>query len=413
MEATEPTIWGRLVAYMKGEVNTKTLEAYRRAGAGVYELIVNQENRRVDMKLNGKTPWTDDYTHKVQALCTWNAFVHQTLGDTFLDADYRADPTTVGYVPVITYKQALALYGAVEGWLGRARGAESNVEYKLDIPVPAGLPEWEEQENCPFPHIAAMVEALDTIHSHAGAALAVFEGDDAPADKAKDAAKLRQLFAEAKSKADYAKNLMGPGLNAELHETIERHAQQAIEAFYLLGQCLAMPELLEKGTTGFTPGSASRSAPSGGVSSNARPGEGFDPWCMTDPAQRERLKRDRNAVQALNDMWRYDPEPQKTLDIQRQIDGAFERGDIDYATKPNGMRIGHFQCTPYCPIYVVRRPVRIFGERLGPGQEFTIEIAADGVNIGHPFDREIVVGPFGPAPGLDYCDPNKPPPDDH
>ena len=57
-------------------------------------------------------------------------------------------------------------------------------------------------------------------------ARAVFEGDDCPADKTKDAAKLRQMFAEAKSKADYAKGLMGPGLSTELHETIERHRSE-------------------------------------------------------------------------------------------------------------------------------------------------------------------------------------------
>lgn len=412
MEATEPTMWGRLVATMKGEVNTKTLEAYRRAGHNVYDLIVSSERRRDDARLEGKTPWNDDPAHKIQALCTWNAFVLQTLGDTFLDADYTHDPLTRGYVPPITARQTQSFYSAVEGWLSRARQAESNPNYKLDMPVPAKLPEWQEEDRCPYPHLIAMVSALDTIHTHAGAGLAVFEGSGTPTEKEKQLLKLRQLMAEAKSKADYAKGLMGPSVSQELHENIERTAQVAIDAFFTLGQMLAMPELVDQVEAGYLAGDASRGAPSGGLSVNARPGEGFDPWCMTDPAQRARLKNDREAVRAINDMWRYDPDPKSTLDIQRQIDGAFERGDIDYAKKPNGSRIGHFQCTPYAPIFVVRRAIRIFGERLVPGQEFTIEIAADGVNLGRPFDREVVVGPFGPAAGLDYCDPNKLPPDD-
>jgi hypothetical protein len=406
-------MWGRLVAVMKGEVNTKTLEAYRRAGSCVYELIVSSERLRDDMRLEGKTPWSEEYCQQLQVLATWNAFVLQTLGDTFLDADYQHDPLTRGYVPPITAKQAQSFYSSVEGWLNRARQAESNPHFKCDLPIPASLPEWEEQELCPYPHLIAMMQALDVIHSHAGAALAVFEGTGTPPEKEKQLQRLRQLMAEAKAKADYAKGLMGPNVSQELHENIERHAQVAIESFYLLGQLLAMPTLidnLDKGRAGS--GGTSREAPSGGITANARPGDGFDPWCMTDPAQRNRLKNDREAIRAINDMWRYDPDPKCTLDIQRQIDGAFERGDIDYALKPNGMRIGHFMCTPYAPIFVVRRPVRIFGERLGPGQEFTIEIAADGVNLGRPFDREVVIGPFGPAAGLDYCDPNKLPPDD-
>jgi len=48
----------------------------------------------------------------------------------------------------------------------------------------------------------------------------------------------------------------------------------------------------------------------------------------------------------------------------------------------------------------------LYGERIGRGMEFTIEISAEGVNVGEEFRREIVRGPFGPAPGVDYCDPD-------
>lgn len=406
VETLEPTIWGRLVAVMRGEVNTKTLEAYRRAGGSVYDLIIANERRREDSHLAGKTPWSDDHGQQLQALCTWNAFVHQTLGDTFLDADYQADPLTVGFVPLITAKQAQAFYSAVECWLSRARAAESNPNFQIDLPIPSALPEWEEQAICPQPHLIAMIEATKSIHAHAGAALAVFEGEGTPADKQGQLLKLRQIMAEATAKAEYARGLMGGEISNELHERIEQHTQQAIEGFYRLGQLLAMPSLIDRAEPAKlnVPG---RISPSGGLAANARPGEGFDPWCMTDPSQRERLKRDREATRAINDMWRYDPNPDSTLSIQRQIDGAFERGDIDYATKPNGQRIGHFQCTPYAPIFVVRRPTKVFSERLGPGQEFTIEISAEGVNLGETYVREVVVGPFGPAPGLDYCDPNE------
>ena len=45
--------------------------------------------------------------------CTWNAFVLQTLGNAFLDADYRDNPATVGFVPPITADQVLRFYSPV------------------------------------------------------------------------------------------------------------------------------------------------------------------------------------------------------------------------------------------------------------------------------------------------------------
>jgi len=43
------------------------------------------------------------------------------------------------------------------------------------------------------------------------------------------------------------------------------------------------------------------------------------------------------------------------------------------------------------------------------GQHFTLECAAEGVRIGYPFKREVVVGKFQ-ASAIDYCDPDAPPP---
>ena len=58
---------------------------------------------------------------RVEALCAWNAFALQVLGNQFVAPYYAANPPAFEHVPPVTAEQAMACYGQVEGWLDRAR----------------------------------------------------------------------------------------------------------------------------------------------------------------------------------------------------------------------------------------------------------------------------------------------------
>lgn len=136
----KPTGWNRFIASLQGEVPAEELEAFRRASATVYELLERMEHRRLECGIDGLDPWTVPPATRTAFLCAWNAFVLQTLGDELLEADYRAEPRTPGYVPPATAEQVLRLYEPVEGWVNRAWQAEANPDYVLDVDVPAPLP---------------------------------------------------------------------------------------------------------------------------------------------------------------------------------------------------------------------------------------------------------------------------------
>jgi len=170
-KAERPGLWTRLVAHLGGEVPATTLEAYRRAGAGVHELLSEVEQRRADLALKGGHPWSADRTSRTLELCAWNAFTLQLLGDELLVGDYRAKPATVGFVPPVTAEQAHAFYDQVEGWLSLARQALSNPTYQLDVEVPADLPDWSETEHCPREHLEALLAAARRLHQRAAIAL--------------------------------------------------------------------------------------------------------------------------------------------------------------------------------------------------------------------------------------------------
>ncbi len=406
----KPGIWSKLVAFAQGEVNTELLEAYRRAGSTIHEQLDRAEKHRFDLKVAGKNPWEASDTAQLELLCTWNAFALQSLGDEFLDADYKFQPVTAGFAPRVTADQVQAFYGQVEGWLSRARQASSNPKYTVDVTLPASLPPWTEVEPCPRPHLEAMMAALKLIRLHAEAALIVFEGDSTPPEKLEAHQRLRQMAAEANTKADYVDRLWQPNASLALHERIEEHAKKAVEIYYQLGQYVSMPRLLEQHTQKSVIG---KTTPMG-RSSRLLPlptEPGFDMWCMTDPSNVASLKKDKRAVIVMKEMWHYNPDPRRTLELFQQIEDARARGDVDIAKTPNGTLVGHYFCTPWAPIYVAKRPVTIGGERLGTAQQFTLEAAAEGVLVGEEFKLEIVKGTFHTAQ-LDYCDPREPSPHD-
>jgi hypothetical protein len=41
-------------------------------------------------------------------------------------------------------------------------------------------------------------------------------------------------------------------------------------------------------------------------------------------------------------MWKYDPNPRRTLGLYAEIEAARERGDVDYAKNADGSRFGFY-----------------------------------------------------------------------
>ncbi|MEV1175942.1 hypothetical protein [Nonomuraea sp. NPDC049784] len=393
----------RMAAAFKGEVRADELEAYRRAGGLVYTELEQAEALRSRLAAEGVNLWHGPQAAAGQLLCTWNAFVLQAIGEHLLDADYAADPSTVGYVPQVTALQVDACFAQVENWVSRARQAAGNSRYLVEneLLLPADLPEWAEASPCPLPHLHGMLAAARAVRRHAEVALGVFEQTVADADNHRHALeRLRQLAAEAATAADYAEGLLDTHPAPRMHEAIEQRLQRALEIYYHLGQLIAMPGLIA-GYKG--PGVRQAVPPANLRVADAR---NFDPWCLTDPQKRSFWQADPRAHQAIKEMWDYDPAPAITLRIQAEIDAARQYGAITFATDAQGKPFGSYYCCPFSAIYLVRRPVVIAGRALRAMQQFTLEVSAEDVPKGGPFKREIIVANFRPTNEVDYCDPD-------
>ncbi|GAA5532669.1 hypothetical protein [Deinococcus aluminii] len=410
-ESPAPGVWARLRASLRGERDAETLYAYRRAGAQIHPLLDAAERRRFDLMVSGQSPFAVPRHVGLELACAWNAFALQTLGDKMLEADEAADPTTAGFVPPVTFDQVQGYYSGVQRWLGHASQAAHDPAF--DLPpgtLPARLPEWSPVEPCPRPHLEAMMAALEAMRLHAEAAMHGLEQATPEAD-APRLARLRGQVAEALSQAGYVSGMYTPGASLALHEQIEEQAKRATESLYRVGQLISYPALLtEPGRASTPPG---REPPHQGTFARTPlPGEpGFDPWAMTDPGNVAALRRNPDARRVIEEMWALDPDPAASAALWDDVRRALQTGGAVPARHPDGQFVGFYFCTPYCTIYEARRPLVIGDTPVPKGQRFTLECAAEGVRIGYPFKREVVVGSFRTAT-IDYCDPDQPPPHD-
>jgi hypothetical protein len=391
-----PSVWGRMFARFQGEVSAEALEAYRRASLPVFELMDQVEARRLACATDGLTPWTIPPATRAEFLCAWNAFVLQTLGNDILEADYAEYPATAGFVPPVTADQVTEYFSQVEGWLDRAQQAHVNPDFELDVEVPARLPPWSEVEPCPESHLRGLIQAMRAVGEHAAAAVATLPETAADPEQQKQLNRIRALCASAQGKARYAVELHGADPPPAVQERVEPYARAAIEMFYELGQLVADPALAG--------GGAADARPVARPSGPRLPRQpGFDEWCLTDPAARDHLRNDRKARKAIRQLWGLDPDPARTLAIHAEIQAAFERGDVAYATA-GGERIGHWYRCPWGPVYAAQKEVTLGGVRLKSLQQFVYEVSAAEVNHGRGFRRRIALGNFHQTGQFGYDD---------
>lgn len=397
----KPNLLTRFRAFVNGEVSADALEAYHNAGDGVYSLFIESEKRRAEATRLGQSSWAMPIGTRSYLAAAWIGFALQTLGDAFLKADYEADSTTVGFVPPVTAEQADNFYNQVATWVSYAAAAKDNNNYRIPVVLPVALPEFVEVEPCPVAHLIAMLAAGDIIVKHAGIAVADALSPLKPGEHDLERADMQSKMAALVAANQSAQALHRPGVipTEAMHERIEAQIKGVITDAFLLGQIAAMPDCLRGSQTKTGMGSQQASS---SVSTFLLPGQrGFDKFCLTAPESKPHFTKDAKAKEAMTYLWKMDPDPSKTLRIQSEILDAVAQGHISY--KKDGRNLGCYYCCPWSAIYHVRHPVTINGTRLRPGQDFTYDVSAEGMEEGEEFKREILVGNFSHTDKTDYC----------
>jgi hypothetical protein len=344
-----------LAAKARGDVSTKDLVAYGRAGSDAYDLL-------------------DQFSSPgYPRLCAWNAFVLQTYGDKLL-----ASVPTQGFAPPETAEQVATLYQFVGGWIARARQMAADPAFRLDVYVPQALPHHWQTTPRSVEQLAGMRDAFQAAQASLASDLSAYTGDEATG------ARLKALGVAVDSTADYLDKLWTHEPGPELRTTLGATLTDGLDHAYQLGQVLAVPDLLEE--IHAQPAPVHRSGPQLRL-----PGEdGFDPWCLTDPMERNRMADDGDHRTFIDAMWQADPHPERTLAIRAEIDAALATGAVDYLPSDG---VGHLalladRC-PWPGVLYAKVSALIAGQELNPGEKFVFTVSHDDGS----FERSVVVAP--------------------
>jgi hypothetical protein len=244
----DPSRVSRLVARMRKEVPALELEAFRRAGAAVFDLCLLAEAKRSELAAAGRHPWEADPATASILICSWNARLHQTFASELLDADYRDDPRTAGFVPPVTARQAWAFFKPVQRWLSAGQRAAANPGFWIgeEVDLPAPLPPLLRSRSASRSHLRGLLTAADAVDRLLEESLgAVVGAGEPPAQWRGQLERIRELAAQAQSALRYAQALWHPATSDELERVIVQHLQPALLLEHHIGQFLALPELLD------------------------------------------------------------------------------------------------------------------------------------------------------------------------
>ncbi len=163
---------------LHGEVSDATIQGYLRS-ASQLEDIWQQIDDDVDAFIaQGIAPW-DAYARMGYALayvraCRTNVVFVQEL----LKADAAAEPASAGYLPKITYDQALALCEHIEPYLEEAIKASTNSRYvptTYALPLTLGPHIRYANQHFPLPHLQGIIGAAQQTRDWAAGLLAKYE----------------------------------------------------------------------------------------------------------------------------------------------------------------------------------------------------------------------------------------------
>ncbi len=239
---------------LHGEVSDATIQGYLRSAGQIEEVWQQIDDSVETLIAQGMAPW-DAYAKMGYALafvraCRTNVVFVQEL----MKAHTAMDPTNAGYLPKVTYDQALALCEHIEPYLEEAIKASTNPRYVLTtyiFPLELGPHIRYTNQRFPLPHLQGIIGAAQQMRDWAAGLLAKYE-------LALDAAKtpvpqavtthLEEMKSELKlgdfhlrTGVDMVGQLSNRQVPDELGERAEGFLWEAMESFFKVSQLVANP----------------------------------------------------------------------------------------------------------------------------------------------------------------------------
>lgn len=367
-------------SFLKGEKSQAELDAYRQAMKHINDLEAALQAQVINRPLEpGQGPWSRPKHHQQAMAYTWVARALATIATTLLDSDAKEDPDTVGYLPLVTFGQVKELYAQVPQFVHMAWEALANPRFQAPraLPLPLG-PRIEAEGKCPLVHlkgIHAAAVALDQVgQGRLGMYLQSVQacGVSPPDDVKGYLSDLAQLWARAQSKVAFSNQqlmavVMGGNVPMETHEEAENRLWDALADHFLVGQFIAMPELLT-------------SSAMAGANATGRLVTQEERWFMSDADAVRDLRNTQFGEQEIREFWvrkawRTTPQEERYL---AQTAAMKKEGLISVVSR--------WSTTPFDAVYQTLQPVVILDRPMDRGTEFHLNMDEnhDEMDVGSP-----------------------------
>jgi hypothetical protein len=237
-----------------GEVSDATIQGYLRSASQLEEIWQQIDDRVDTLIMQGMAPW-DAYTQVgyalayVRACRTGVVFVQELV-----KAAAAASPANPGYLPRVTYEQALALSEHIEPLLEEAIKASSNPRYipaAYSFPLKLGPHVGYANQRFPLPHLQGTIAAAQQMRDWAAGLLAKYElalgaakipvppQVTAHLDTMKSELSLGDFH--LRTGVDMVGQISSGQVTDELNIKAEGFLWEAMESYFKVSQLVAMP----------------------------------------------------------------------------------------------------------------------------------------------------------------------------
>ena len=238
-----------------GSVNDATIQGYLRAASQLEDVWQQLDDKVDTLLLDGLPPW-EAYANVGYALafvraCRMNVVFAQEL----LKAETA--PTSnmsAGYLPRITYEQALALCEHIEPLIEEALKASGNAHYTLSFsgfPLHLGPHVGGASQSFPLSHLQGTINAAQQMHDWTAGLLAKYElaiqasKEPLPTVVARHLERVKNDLGMGDFHLRTGVDMVGQISQGQATEELQRKAEsllwEAMDSFYTVSQLIAMP----------------------------------------------------------------------------------------------------------------------------------------------------------------------------
>src|SRR5215813_781926 len=399
------SLWDRLTGRV---VEAAGLGQKKRAAAtGILAFDGPLSDLRLEMAINSH-PWLQNTATTTLLLSTWAAQALQDMA-AVLESTAQQRLGETGKLPEATFTTATGLYDASLNWIDLAQNALASIDarsdFMLQLRLPAPAPRFDWAADAPPAHFVAAIQAVVQLGTAVEDALNNMHNDRSRLPRKYDGAfeSIAGTMRFARAKLDQVEAAESDRQAVRLTRDIWAMLQEVVHLYFLAGQQVAMPALIDPrydaaaqaaakaGRTPWPQPSAAAHSPvhvgqgyaaqtKGQPASQAPPprpapptlgerlGLRFDAGSLTDPGAKSTYQNDRTRIAELEAFWRSDTNPDETYRLFGLVMDAVKAGQVS-------VRPGEFgKSCPWISTFVARADVSIGTEPFLKGQLFTLKL---------------------------------------